>query len=306
MSRLPAKGRVHERIAAIGTASCPVYVVQGREKSLLVDAGVSLLGPRYLASVQDLLGDAGRLDYLVLTHSHYDHIGSAGYFKRHLPGLKIGAHERVAGLVRKASVLEAINGLSNMHDELRKYNTAGENLAVRPFEIDLVLKQGDEIDLGGLTCQVYETPGHTRDSLSFWIPEIKALFPGEACGVLRTGRERKLHVAFLASFDDYVSSLRLLSALQPEIICLPHNWVLTGDDASAFLELSLAETFRYRTMVESYLTATNGDLDKTVLELARIEFDPHEAALPPVAAYMTNLAAQVKHIAHLRARHAAV
>jgi glyoxylase-like metal-dependent hydrolase (beta-lactamase superfamily II) len=304
--KLPASGRIRERITAIGSAHCPVYIIRGQGKSLMVDAGVSLLGPRYLASVRDLVGDAGRLDYLFLTHSHYDHVGSAGYLKRHLPGLTIGAHERVAGLLRKASVLEALNGLSDLHTELLKYNPAGEDLTIRPFEIDLVLRQGDEIDLGGLTCRVCETPGHTRDSLSFWLPESKSVFPGEACGVLRTGTAGKLHVEFVASFDDYVSSLKLLGALEPEVICLAHNWVLTDEDAPEFLQHSLAETFRYRELVEHYLTTTNGDIDKTIQELARIEFDPREAALPPAAAYMTNLAAQVKHIAELRAGRAAV
>ena len=28
------------------------------------------------------------------------------------------------------------------------------------------LKDGDEISLGGLTCRVYEVPGHTKDSLA--------------------------------------------------------------------------------------------------------------------------------------------
>jgi glyoxylase-like metal-dependent hydrolase (beta-lactamase superfamily II) len=293
----PAKGQINERITAIADASYPAYIVRGDEKSLMIDSGVNLLGPTYLASIKEMLGDAGRLDYLFVTHSHYDHVGSADYLKRHIPGLKIGAHERVAGLVRKPSALETMNRMSASHTELLEYNPTGEDLTLHPFEIDILLKQGDEIDLGGLTCRVYETPGHTRDSLAYYFPEMKALFPGDACGVLRTGTESPVQVEFVASYQDYVDSLERMIALEPEIVCLAHNWVLTDEDAAEFLKYSLAETFRYRELIESHLNAANGNVEQAIQEIARAEYSDDGIILPPPAAYMTNLAAQVKHIA---------
>jgi glyoxylase-like metal-dependent hydrolase (beta-lactamase superfamily II) len=296
----PAKGRIHERITAIATAGYPAYVVRGETKSLMVDSGVNLLGPHYLASIRATFGEAAQPDYLFLTHSHYDHVGSADYLKRHIPGLKLGAHERVAALMRKPSALATMNRLSLSHVELRKYDAAGEDLTLHPFEIDILLKQDDEVDLGGLTCQVNETPGHTRDSLAYFFPEIRALFPGDACGVLRTGTGNPLQVEFVASYQDYVDSLRRMIALEPEIICLAHNWVLTDEDAAEFLQRSLADTFRYRALIERYLDDANGDVDQAIRDMARAEYDGDDASLPPPAAYMTNLAAQVKHIAERR------
>ncbi len=296
----PAEGRVHERITAIADVVYPAYIVRGGQKSLMIEAGVNLLGPRYLAAIKDMFGETGRLDYLFLSHSHYDHVGSADYLKRHIPGLKIGAHERVAGLLGKPSVLERMNRLSMSHVELPQYDRAGEDLTLHPFAIDVLLKQGDEFDLGELTCRVYETPGHTRDSLAYYFPEIRALFPGDACGVLRTGADGPLQVEFVASYRDYVRSLRLMIALEPEIICLAHNWVLTHEEAAAFLERSLAETFLYRELIESYLDAANGDVERAIRDMARAEYDANSSILPPSAAYMTNLTAQVRHIAASR------
>jgi len=54
---------------------------------------------------------------------------------------------------------------------------------IEAVDFQINLKEGDRFDLGGLTCEVYEVPGHTGDSLAFFIPEIKALFAGEACGI---------------------------------------------------------------------------------------------------------------------------
>jgi glyoxylase-like metal-dependent hydrolase (beta-lactamase superfamily II) len=295
-----AKGQIHERIIAIPNPWYPTYIIRGNEKNMMIDAGVNLLGPRYFTSIKDLFGDTGLLNYLFLSNSHYDHLGSAHYLKRHIPGLRIGAHERVAGLLRKQSVLEMMNRLSGNHIELLKYNTAGEDLTLRPFEIDLLLKQGDEFDLGGLTCCVYEVPGHTRDSLACYIPEIKALFPSEAIGVLQGETGSEMQVEFLASYRGYIDSLKLMISLKPEIVCLGHGWVLTNEDAEDFLKLSLAETFRYRELIASYLDAAGGDVERVVQDMAHAQYDVKGGIFQERVAYMTNLSVQVKHIAGLR------
>lgn len=296
----PAKGRVHERITAIGTTGFPAYIVRGETKSLMIDSGVNLLGPRYLTDIKSMFGDGGRPDYLFLTHSHYDHAGSADYLKQHLPGLRLGAYERVAALARRPSALETMNRLSAAHVELLEYNPAGEDVTLHSFDIDILLRQGDEVDLGGLTCQVHEVPGHTRDSLAYYFPEIEALFPGDACGVLRTAEGGPIQVEFVASYQDYVESLERLISLEPKIVCPAHNWALTGDDAAAFLERSLAETFRYRELIERYLDAAGGDVERAIREMAEKEYDGDDPSLPPSPAYLMNLSAQVKHIAGLR------
>ncbi|MEE9935204.1 MAG: MBL fold metallo-hydrolase [Deltaproteobacteria bacterium] len=295
-----AKGQISSQISAIPNSWYPVYVVRGKDKTMMIDAGVSLLAPRYLAALGEVIGDPQRLDYLFLTHSHYDHVGAVSYLKRRIPGLKVGAHERLGELLRKASVLEMMNRLSGNHVELFKYNTTGEDLSLAAFEPEIRLQEGDEFDLGGLTCRVYETPGHTRDSLSFFIPELKALFPSEAGGVLQGKTGSLMQVEFLSSYEDYIASLTRLIALEPEMICLAHGWVLTEDDAENFLARSLAETFKYRELIESYLDAAGGDVEKATLDMAHAEYNVKGGIFQERVAYVTNLGAQVRHIAGLR------
>ena len=266
----------------------------------MIDAGLNLLGPRYLASLNELLGDARKLDYLLLTHSHYDHVGAAFYLKRHLPSLLVGGHERLAGLLQKPSALELMNRLSDSHVELLSECASDEDLSLQPFAIDLVLKEGDELGLGGLTCRVHEVPGHTRDSLAFYFPEIGALFAGDACGVLEAGAGRGVRVEFLSSYQDYLDSIERIKALRPEMLCLAHRWVLTGEDVGDFLELSAAETARHRELIERYLEAAGGDVEQAIQHLGRDEYDVKGGIRQERAAYMTNLAAQVRHIAELR------
>ena len=297
-----AKGRIHERITAIPNSWYPVYLVQGDGKNLLIDAGVNLLAPKYLSSINDILGDARHLHYLFLTHSHYDHVGSVHYLKQHIPELIIGAHKRQAHLLEKPSVLKMMNRLSRSHTALLKYNTAGEDLTLHPFDIDLFLKQGDVFDLGGLTCHVYETPGHTKDSLTFYFPEIKTIFPGEAVGVLQGQTGSEMQVEFLSSYQDYIHSMKRLIALQPEMICLAHGWILNGDDAMNFLERSLSETYRYREQIESYLHAAEGDVEKAIQNMTHAEYDVKGHIYQERSAYIANRSAQVKHIAGLNGK----
>lgn len=298
-----AKGQISDQITAVPNSWYPVFIVRGARKSMMIDAGVNLLGSRYFEALGEALGNPGLLDYLFLTHSHYDHIGAAAYLKRRIPHLLIGAHERLGDLLCKPSVLTMMNRLSDNHVQLLKYNKTAEDLTLEGFEIDINLKQGDAFNLGGLTCQVYETPGHTRDSLSFYFPEIKTLFPGEACGVLQGETGSAVQVEFLSSYDDYTGSLTSLIELNPERICLGHGWVLTGLDATDYLKRSLDETFLYRALIEDYLDAAGGDAEKAIGTMAHDEYDNKGGIYQDRTAYLTNLSAQVKHIAGLRERH---
>jgi len=266
----------------------------------MIDAGLNWLGPAYLTALRGLLGETERLDYLLLTHSHYDHVGSASYLKDNLPGLRLAGHERIAGLLQKPSALELMNRLSDSHTRLREQAAGYGELTMGPTELDIALAEGDELELGGLTCRVYETPGHTRDSLSYNFPEIDALFVGDACGVLEAEPTPHVRVEFLSSYQDYLDSIERIAELRPRLLGLAHRWVLTEDDVPRFLELSATETVKHRELIERYLDAAHGDTERTLERIGHDEYDVKGDIRQERAAYMTNLAAQVRHIAGLR------
>jgi glyoxylase-like metal-dependent hydrolase (beta-lactamase superfamily II) len=297
--KLLANGKINDRISVAANLSYPGYVVKGDDKNMMIEAGMNLLGPLYLKSIEEILGNRNRLNYLFITHSHYDHLGAAHYLKQKIPNLVIGAHERIAPLLKKESVLAMMNRLSEIQRPFFKDIAGDEDLAIKPTEFDLALKEGDEFDLGGLTCRVYEVPGHTRDSLAYYIPEIKALFPGEAAGVPQGMDGNEAQVEFLASYEDYLKSLEKMMSLAPEMICIGHAWVLTGKDANDFLKKSHNETFKYRKLIENYIEDAGGDIDKAIGTMTRIEYDEKGTIYQERTAYITNLTAQVKHIAEL-------
>lgn len=295
-----ATGRINDHIHVAGNPYYPGYVIQGREKSLMIEAGMNLMGPLYMKDVKAILGDSQKLDFLFVTHSHYDHLGAVPYLKRMIPGLGLGAHERVSALMRKDSVIAMMNRLSDVQRGFFKDITADEDVTITPMETEHVLKEGDEIDLGGLTCRVYEVPGHTKDSLAFYFPEIRTIFAGEAAGLPEGKEGNGIQAGFLTSYDDYLTSLEKIISLQPQYLCLGHGCVLTDDDAADFLRSSLAATPAFRTLIESYLDQANGDIEQATRTMAKKEYDERGVIMQERNAYLTNLIAQVRLIAGMK------
>ena len=63
-----------------------IYFIDGGRKTLLVDTGTGFNPEPSLNSIRKLLNNR-RLDYLVLTHRHFDHVGGmARIIKEFSPG----------------------------------------------------------------------------------------------------------------------------------------------------------------------------------------------------------------------------
>ena len=295
-----ATGRINDYIHVAGNPYYPGYLIKGREKSLMVEAGMNLMGPLYIKDVNAILGDSQKLNFLFVTHSHYDHLGAVPYMKRMIPGLGIGAHERVSHLMHKDSVIAMMNRLSDIQRGFFKDITNDEDVTITSMETEYILKEGDEIGLGGLTCRVYDVPGHTRDSLAFYFPEIRAIFIGEAAGVPESREGNGIQVCFLSSYDEYLTSMEKIISLQPQYLCLGHGWVFTDDDAADYLRSSLDATPAFRTLIESYLDHANGDIEQATLSMTEKEYDARGVIMQERNAYITNLIAQVRLVAGMK------
>ncbi len=295
--KIIARGDVNEFISVGGNSAYPCFFVKGTRRGLMIDAGINLLGPLYLTSIRQTFGSTEGLHYAFVTHSHYDHLGAIPYLKRKMPALQTGAAPRVGPLLKKASVLKTMNELSDVQRSRFKNVVGEEDVRLEPVEFDFALKEGDRFDLGGCCCEVYEVPGHTRDSLAFFVPEARALFAAEAIGVAEGDDGSIMQVEFMSSFDDYLASMKKIIALKPEIIGMAHDWVFTGDDATQFLEDSYQATFTYRDRIQSYLDAAQGDVEAAVQAMTRKEYDEKGTIRQERAAYVTNLRARMQRLA---------
>lgn len=287
-------GKVSDHIWFLGSQAMPSYLIMGRE-GVIIDTGVSISGPNILTGLKDVLGDTKELKYIFLTHSHFDHCGSAPFLKREIPGLRIGASKVCSEVFFNPKAVDLIKDLCRDTERSIDLNAVfpGMDISFDEIAVDRVLKEGDRIDLGGVEILVYNTPGHTRCSLGYYIIPDRAIFCGETSGVPDTMGE--ILPEFLSSYDDYINSLRKLSGLEVDIIGLAHGGLLTGEDAYTYFSRSIEATERFRSMIEDYLEKYE-DMERVVETIAEEQYSKG-TILQAKRPYMINLRAKVKAIA---------
>jgi glyoxylase-like metal-dependent hydrolase (beta-lactamase superfamily II) len=141
------------------------YVLKERGV-ILVDAGVPGQGGRFKRALDRLGIRPGEIRLMVITHGHFDHIGSARVIKD-LTGAKLAMHQPDAAWLEQ-SINPRILGVTPWGRILAKpLNWPLPFTRRLPAEVDFVL--GDEdwpLDEYGISGRILFTPGHTRGSVS--------------------------------------------------------------------------------------------------------------------------------------------
>jgi glyoxylase-like metal-dependent hydrolase (beta-lactamase superfamily II) len=291
---LEQTGKICDGLYVTGYHFIPAFLLTS-PIPVLFDAGVAAMGPRYLKDMETILGSADALRYLLLTHSHYDHCGAATFLKEQIPSLRIGADAHAAKVLQKPSAVQLIRALNDNFAHIFRDVIGTDHIPFDPVVVDMILKEGDELDLGGgWSVRIIATPGHTRDSLAYYIPKIKALIAGEAGGYVHNGG---IQPEFSSSYNDYVTSLHKLAALDVEILALAHQRILTGEDADAYLKDSLSATVFFKNRIEEYLDRFNGDREKTVKAIAAEDYDDTVQTQQDKKSFLLNLEAKVRVVA---------
>jgi glyoxylase-like metal-dependent hydrolase (beta-lactamase superfamily II) len=109
------------------------------------------------------------------------------------------------------------------------------------------LAEGDVVELDGLELRVMQTPGHTPDSLTFWLPADQAVLTGDT--VLGRGTTVVHHLG------DYLASLdRLRAMAEGTRVILPGHGAKLDDPVGA-LDYYIAHRRERLQQVEDALAA---------------------------------------------------
>ena len=293
-------GCVVDRLYMLGNPAVPVYLLDG-ENPAIIDAGFSFLGHLYAAAISEVLGSRTPA-YCLLTHSHFDHCGSVSVLKSHFPQMKIVSSEQAKATLARPNAIELIRELNRASAKTVRQNgfSGDASLEFAPFEIDMTVKQGDQLRISAdRTLQVIETPGHTRDCLSYYVPEIKALVCSEAAGIADpTGY---IVSDCLVDYDQYVNSMKKLALLNSDVICLAHRYAFTGQDARNYIPRSLKYCDEFRILVEICLAEEHGDIARVMTRIKAVEYDVKQEPKQPEPAYLLNLQARIKAVGKRKA-----
>lgn len=194
---------------------CNMYVVKGSSSDLVLDAGLGL------GSLRAFLAPFAPDPLLVLSHGHYDHIGSAFEFERRV------IHAAEAG------ILEAPTHENTYADLLlaeRDFTpkpwdtfTAAEWVAEPAPATDLI-GEGDVLDLGDRRFTVLHTPGHSWGSICLWDEARGFLF----CADTVYSGEIFDHLP-CSNISVYLQSMRRLRELPVHTAFPGHGPILSGD-----------------------------------------------------------------------------
>jgi len=289
-------GEVVPGFHALGSWHTPTYLLEA-PCSALFDGGMTYLADLYVEDVGRVL-DGRTPELLFLTHAHFDHCGSTFALRRAFPNLRVAASSHAADILSRPRALERIRALNEDARSLGPLVGARQigTEPFQPFPVDRVLADGDEVDLGGgLTVQVIATPGHTRDFLSYYIPQRRILVASEAVGCEDVSGQ--IMVEFVADYDAYLASIHRLAELEIEVLCPGHLFVFVGDDARDYIQRSLRATERYREWVEALLADEGGDIARVIARVKASEWDPAPQPKQPEQAYLLNTEARVRVLA---------
>jgi glyoxylase-like metal-dependent hydrolase (beta-lactamase superfamily II) len=288
-------GKISDELYVIGPAAIPVYLVDG-PVPVLFDGGFTALAQLYETKVREILGNR-KPEYLFLTHSHFDHIGAVSHFKQAWPDLKIGGSLRCGEILSKPNAIQLIKDL-NLEGTKNLKKMGVSPLHEHPFEsfdLDILVQPGKETALSPqLTLIGLHTPGHTRDFISYWIPEKKILIASEAVACYQN--DGSVQTEFLVDFDACLDSLKIIKTLEPDILCTGHHAVFTGEDALMHISASVKAANDYLAMAEGFLNEEKGDIDRTVSSVKALEWDGRPWPKQPESAYLLNTRQRVKTI----------
>jgi len=138
------------------------YLIETPDGNLLIDAPEGI--------TEWITARGVRVDGVLLTHQHYDHVTDAAALKT--LGLKLHAFAPYSTDL----TLETVG---------RQW---GLPIAVEPYEVDEIFDMGKVLRIAGLEIELAHVPGHSKDSVTFYLKDHGVLFSGDTLFASSVGR----------------------------------------------------------------------------------------------------------------------
>lgn len=206
------------------------FLLDDGETAILYDSGFGFTGFEVAQNIKNVLGDRP-LDYIFLTHSHYDHALGSAYILRYFPDAKVVAGRYAAEIFKRDGAKRTMRELDRKFADKCDYNEyefLGDELRV-----DIPCDDNDIINAGKMQFQVLNLPGHTKCSVGFYCKEYELLLSTETLGVY--DGESTILPSCLVSYKMTVDSIERVQKLKIKKLLAPHYGILNEKQTEFFI-----------------------------------------------------------------------
>lgn len=207
------------------------FLIDDGVTSVMLDSGFAFTGFQVADRIKAALNGRS-LDYIFLTHSHYDHALGSAYALRYWPDAKVVAGEYATKIFAKPSAKAVMRDLDRKFADqcgVGEYEDLVDDLRV-----DIPVADGDVISAGNMTFKAVNLPGHTKCSVGYYMPEEKLLISTESIGIY--AGDDVIFPSYLVGYQMTLDSIDKAASLGAEQLMLPHYGLLPREKTEWFLK----------------------------------------------------------------------
>jgi glyoxylase-like metal-dependent hydrolase (beta-lactamase superfamily II) len=223
--------RLKDNVTLLGSEMFNLYLIKG-ETNAIIEGGVSGITYSFLGQLEQLDVPPESITYLVILHSHFDHMMVFPFLKERYPWMKIVSSELNRVTFSSERILGKIfDSDRKMTLAMRERRLISESPTLPPytsFPLDIPVEEGSILDLGkGVKIKFIETPGHAPDGLSAY-QEEGILFWSDGAGFYTPPDFFRPNYWF--RLDEAEKSIDKMKTFDAEILCRGHYGSIVGRD----------------------------------------------------------------------------
>ena len=226
--------KIGEGLYYVGASDYASYLIVTKAGLIVIDGGDAPTGHMVVQNIRTLGFDPRTVKVLLNTHEHFDHAAGLAEIKRAAaPGVKFYASAKDGAIVAKGG----------RGDPFLK----GDRFYYHPVKPDVILRDGDQVRLGGWTLTAHVTPGHTPGCTTWTFPVTVAgkvrpaldhcsssVLPGYKLGKTET---------YPGQTADYEKSFATWKALPCEVFIASHGQFFDMKAKKAALDAGKTDAF---------------------------------------------------------------
>jgi metallo-beta-lactamase class B len=202
--------RVIGNIYYVGAAEVTSFLITTPKGHILLDGGYAETAPQIKANIAKLGFKLEGVKFLLNSQSHFDHAGGLAEMKR----------------LTKAKMISSVGDKWALENGGKDDFQFGDRLAYDPVTVDRVIKDGEDLKLGGVSLKAVITPGHTKGCTT-WTMDVtdnrKSLKVIFVCSTTAPGYKFIGNDKYPNIVADYERTFSVLKNLRPDVFLASHG-----------------------------------------------------------------------------------